>query len=156
MMGGEMMSRHDEVHTPGSGQGPDTYNNLLATMGYYAEATFVLTGEDRIPNACIVPKNPFSIADGGWGALELAARFGAVSLDSSVLQDIGVGLGRNGGQNSNRAESWTFGVNWWPIQNAKFSVNYIGEYYGSDGVQLSTAHHGSHVNGVLARFQVDF
>jgi phosphate-selective porin len=161
MMRGEMMTRHDEVHKPGSAQGPDTYNNLLATVGYYAEATFVLTGEDRIPNARIVPKNPFSLADGGWGAVEVGGRFGAVSLDSNVLQDIlgvaGAGsLGRNGGANSNRAQSWTFGVNWWPVQNVKFCVDYVGEYYGSDGVALATGHHGSHVNGMLARFQVDF
>jgi phosphate-selective porin OprO/OprP len=156
MMRGEAMTRHDEVHKPGSGGGPDTYNNLLATVGYYGEATFVLTGEDRIPNARIVPKNPFSISDGGWGALEVGARFGAVSLDSGVLQDIGVGLGRTGGNNSNRAESWTFGFNWWPVQNVKFCVDYVGEYYGSDGVLLATGHHGSHVNGMLARFQVDF
>jgi phosphate-selective porin len=156
MMRGEFMTRHDEVHKPGSNQGPDTYNNLLATVGYYAEATFVITGEDRIPNARIVPKNPFSLADGGWGAVELGARFGAVSLDEGVLRDIGVGLGRTGGANSNRAQSWTLGANWWLVQNVKICVDYIGEYYGSDGVQLSQTHHGSHVNGMLARFQVDF
>ncbi len=156
MIRGELMSRHDEVHKPGSNQGPDTYNNLLATMGYYTEAAFVLTGEDRLPNARLQPRTPFSLADGGWGAFELAARFGAVSLDPDVLRDIGVALGRNGGANSNRAESWTFGVNWWPVANVRMSVDYVGEYYGSDGVQLSPLHHGSHVNGMLARFQVDF
>jgi len=156
MIRGEVMSRHDEVHKPGSNQGPDTYNNLLATMGYYTEAAFVLTVEDRLPNARLQPKTPFSISEGGWGAVELAARFGAVSLDHNVLEDIGVVLGRNGGANSNRAQSWTMGVNWWPVANVRFSVDYIGEYYGSDGVQLSPLHHGSHVNGMLARFQVDF
>lgn len=33
--------------------------------------------------------------------------------------------------------------------------NCIGENYHS-GVQLSGVHHGSHVNGVLFRAQVDF
>jgi phosphate-selective porin len=154
MIRGEFMTRHDEVLKPGAGAA--VYDNLLATVGYYGEATFVLTGEDRIPNARIVPKNPFSIADGGFGALELAGRLGAVRLDNGVLTDIGVGLGRNGGNNSNYARSWTFGANWWPVQNVKFCVDYVGEYYGSDGVLLATGHHGTHVNGMLAHFQVDF
>jgi phosphate-selective porin len=154
MMRGEMMQRHDEVHRPGAGVAVN--ENLLATTGYYGEATFVITGEERIPNARIVPKNPFSIADGGWGALEVGARFGAVSLDPDVLRYIGVVLGRNGGANSNRAESWTFGFNWWPVQNVKFCIDYVGEYYGSDGSALATGRQRSHANGVLARFQVDF
>jgi phosphate-selective porin OprO/OprP len=155
MLRGEVMGRHDEVVKPATG-GPFTYNNLLSTMGYYGEVSFVVTGEDRVPNARIVPRNPFSLKDGGMGALELAARFGAVSMDSAVLQDLGVGLGRAGGANSNRAESFTFGANWWPVQNVKLSLNYIAEYYGSDGVQLSPNHHGSHMNGMVAHFQVDF
>lgn len=156
MLRGEVLSRHDEVHKPGSAQGSDTYNNLLSTLGYYVESSFVLTGEDRIPNARIVPKNPFSLSEGGWGAVELAARFGAVSLDENVLRDIGVGLGRNGGANSNRAQSWTVGVNWWMVPNVRFMVDYMGEYYGSDGVQFSPLKHGSHMHGMLARFQIDF
>ena len=39
--------------------------------------------------------------------------------------------------------------------NVRFGLNYVGENYYS-GVQLSGTHRGSHVNGVLARFQVDF
>jgi phosphate-selective porin OprO/OprP len=155
MVRGEAMTRHDEVVKPGN-NGPFTYNNLLETIGYYGEVTFVVTGEDRIPNARIVPKNPFSLADGGMGALELAGRVGAARLDDGVLTDIGVVLGRNGGPNSNYARSVTLGMNWWPVQNVKFAVNYVGEYYGSDGVQLSPLHHGSHMNGMLAHFQIDF
>lgn len=154
MMRGELMQRHDEVHRPGAGVAVN--ENLLRTVGYYTEASFVLTGEDRLPNARIQPRNPFSLSEGGWGAFEVAGRFGAVSLDADTLRYIGVALGRNGGANSNRAQSWTFGMNWWPVANVRMSVDYVGEYYGSDGVTVATAHHVSHVNGVLARFQVDF
>lgn len=145
MVRGEIMSRVDEVVIPG------TYNNLLKTMGYYGEAAFVVTGEDRLPNARIVPKNPFNLKNGTFGALELAARFGAVSLDREVLTD----LTTNFAANSNRVSSFTLGFNWWLVQNVKISMDYIGENY-YQGVQLSTLHHGSHANGVLAHFQVDF
>jgi phosphate-selective porin OprO/OprP len=153
---GEVMNRHDEVNKPGSGASP-SYDNLLATMGYYGEITYVLTGEDRIPNARIVPKHPFSLSDGGWGAVEVGVRFGAVSLNRGVLQDIGVNTAPSvpGPANSNRASSFTFGVNWWLTQNVKICLDYVGENY-YQGTQMTPLHHGSHANGILARFQIDF
>src|SRR5436190_16067103 len=51
MVRGEMMQRHDEYVIPAT-----VRNGLLATTGYYGEAVFVVTGEDRIPNARLVPK----------------------------------------------------------------------------------------------------
>src|SRR5436190_1531658 len=51
MIRGEMMQRRDEYVIPGAGK-----NGLLAISGYYAEAAFMVTGEDRIPNARLVPK----------------------------------------------------------------------------------------------------
>jgi phosphate-selective porin len=146
MMRGEVSERHDEVFTAGG------KNNLLATAGYYGEVVYVLTGEDRIPNARLVPRTPFSLADGGFGAVEIAARVGTAAMDRKVLVDDGVNMAGN----SNRARSMTLGFNWWPVQNVKFSLDYIGEYYGSDGTLLSTGQQRSHSNGMLARFQVDF
>jgi len=147
MMRGEVAERHDEVFNA-------TKNGLLAIPGYYGEVTFVVTGEDRIPNARIVPRNPFSIADGGWGALELAGRIGTVSLDRKTLIDYG-GVVGPGTINSNRAQSYTFGLNWWLVQNVKICLDYIGENYFSDIAQSAT-HSGSHAHGMLAHFQVDF
>jgi phosphate-selective porin OprO/OprP len=145
MVRGELMSRHDEVSIGG------TNEKLLETLGYYTEASFVVTGEDRLPNARIVPKEPFSLKNGTFGALEIAARYGTVSLDRGVLTDLTTDFNLN----SNRVSSITLGANWWPSQNVKIAVNYIGEDY-HQGVQLSTAHHGSHAHGVLAHFQIDF
>lgn len=149
MIRGEMMSRTDElIDTAGGNAGQ---HSLLRVMGYYIEGSFLLTGEDAIPNGRVVPKRPFNIGEGHFGAVELAARFGAVSLNRDTLTD----LGTNFAANSNRASSITIGVNWWPVQNVRFGLDYIGENY-YQGVQLSPGHHGSHVNGMLARFQVDF
>jgi phosphate-selective porin len=78
-------------------------------------------------------------------------RFGCVSMDRSVLAE----LGSNFALNSNRASSITLGFWWWPIPNVRFGMDYVGENYYR-GVQLSDGHHGSHVNGILARAQVDF
>ena len=147
MFRGEVAERHDEIFTA-------TKNNLLAIPGYYGTVSFVLTGEDRLPNARIVPRNPFSLADGGWGALELAARVGAVSLDRKTITDDGGNVAAGSG-NSNRAQSYTFGFNWWPIQNVKICMDYIGENYFQD-IALASNHSASHAHGMLMHFQVDF
>jgi phosphate-selective porin OprO and OprP len=150
MIRGEFMTRNDElIDLAGVGTGQ---HSLLRTVGYYVEGSVLLTGEDEAPNGRVIPKHPFNIKEGTWGAFELVGRFGAVSMDRSVLEDLGSTFP---GANSNRVSSITVGFWWWPIQNVRFGLNYIGENYYS-GVQLSGTHHGSHVNGVLARFQVDF
>jgi len=146
MLRGEALSRTDEFSITATGR-----HDLLRIMGYYGTATVVLTGEDKTPNTRLVPLHPFSIKEGGWGAVELVARFAAVSLSRDDLADMGVDLT----QNTNRVSSITFGANWWTTPNVRFSLDYIGENY-YQGVQLSGGHHGSHLHGVLARFQVDF
>ena len=57
--------------------------------------------------------------------------------------------------NQTHTTEYTLGVNWWLIANAKICMDYVSEYY-SNGVQLSASHHGTHMNGVLMRFQIDF
>jgi len=144
---GELMSRHDEYVIPANDK-----NGLLETIGYYAEASYVITGEERTPNARIVPLHPFNLNDGGWGAVEVAARYGTVNIDRHTVADV---FGVNMAANSNRVSDLTLGVNWWMIPNAKICMDYVSEYY-SNGVQLSASHHGSHMNGFLMRVQVDF
>jgi phosphate-selective porin len=146
MVRGEVMGRTDELVVTATGS-----HSLLVVLGYYVEGSFMLTGEDEIPNGRVVPKRPFNIGEGQFGAFEIVGRFGAASLNRDTLTDLGANLVAN----SNRASSITIGFNWWPVQNVRFGLDYIGENY-YQGVQLSPGHHGSHVNGILARFQVDF
>jgi len=143
---GELMERTDEFSINATGQ-----HGLLRTIGYHATAAVVLTGENKVPNTRLTPLHPLNFSEGTWGAFELIARYAGASLSHAELTDMAVDFT----QNSNRVRSLTLGFNWWPSQNTRFSVDYISESY-FQGVQLSAAHHGSHLNGVLARFQVDF
>jgi phosphate-selective porin OprO/OprP len=146
MVRGEVMERTDEYSVNATGA-----HDLLRTIGYYAVATVVLTGEKKLPNTRLAPLHPLNFNEGTWGAVELVARFANVSLSRSELTEMAVDFT----QNSNRVSEITLGANWWPSANTRFSVDYISEDY-HQGVQLSAGHHGSHLNGVLARFQVDF
>lgn len=92
----------------------------LTFDGYYVQAAYLLTGEHRpyrhdsgrFENP--KPKNPFKLkGEGkGWGAWEVAARYGAVDLNDGPIR---------GGEHT----SLTLGVNWFLNQNVKIAANYI-------------------------------
>jgi phosphate-selective porin OprO/OprP len=146
MIRGEVMGRSDEFVIAATGR-----HDLLQTLGYWACATMVLTGEKKLPNTRLVPLHPLNIKEGTWGAVELIAKVANVSLSESELVAMGVDLT----QNTNRVSAITLGVNWWTTQNTRFSLNYVGENY-HQGFQATGTVHRSHLNGLLARFQVDF
>lgn len=93
-------------------------NTDLDFRGGYLLASYVLTGESRGYNVAkgvpgrLKPKNDFSLKDGTFGALELAARYTTLDLtDEDIL----------GGE----LRSTTFGINWYPTSRTKFSANYV-------------------------------
>jgi phosphate-selective porin OprO/OprP len=59
--------------------------------GAYGEVSWVFTGEPHTYNPQagsyrrVLPKRPFSLKDGGWGAWEIAFRFSYVDLDSDYV-----------------------------------------------------------------------
>lgn len=89
--------------------------------GYYAFASWVLTGESR----------PYSDGNVGnvvpsrdWGAWELAARYSSVDLNNgSVL----------GGQE----HDWTAGLNWYLGKHLKFQANYVRAFSDRKGLVLN-------------------
>ena len=58
-----------------------------------------------------MPAENFNPAIGSWGAIELGARFSTVNLNDDRVQ---------GG----RQNVWTAGVNWYPTEPLRFSLEY--------------------------------
>lgn len=94
-----------------AGQDPD-FN------GGYAQLAWTVTGESRSYKAAkgafggIKPARPFDPSNGGYGALELAARYSHLDLNDSSI---------NGGEMNNV----TFGVNWYLNNYMRLMANYI-------------------------------
>ncbi len=90
---------------------PDAYLD-----GWYAYASWVLTGESRLYSAKrgvfegIKPRR--GVGDGGYGAWELGTRFSELDLGD---EDI------NGG----RQRLLTVGLNWYARANIRFMANYV-------------------------------
>ena len=96
--------------------------------GGYAEASYIITGEPRRYDPAVGaftrprPAEPFSLKDGHFGAVEVAARYSVVDLDSHVSRGIAASV--SGGVFGGRQQVYSAGVNWYPMQNLRFMLDY--------------------------------
>lgn len=134
------------VHGPFSLQGELTKTFVDSSfgddpnfMGYYAQASYFLTGEHRPYNRSngafdrVRPNSDFG--GGGSGAVQLAARYSNIDLDDSDID-------------GNEQENITVGANWYLNKNTRFMVNYVHTHLDSPV--------GEDADFLLFRFQIDF
>jgi len=105
--------RGEAVYIGNDGPG-DTRNDFYA---YYGEVSYFVTGEQREYNGKrgtylgVTPNNELFGEGGGYGAIELAARFSEIDLDSGQVQ---------GG----KLNTITGGVNWYFYKHVRLMANY--------------------------------
>ncbi len=104
----------------------------LNFYGWYAEASWALTGEQRRYDPersgyfAIQPANPLSLNGSGWGALELAVRYSYVDLNShAVPGQVTQGVGGTGGVFGGTQRIYTLGLNWYPNNNIRFMLDFM-------------------------------
>ena len=106
--------------------------------GYYAYASWFLTGESRNYQAdkgvfdIITPRRNFNLANGGPGAWEVAMRFSAMDLADGEIA---------GG----RMQDLTFGLNWYPNPFLRLMANYV---------DVLNVHGGTHSGGKPDAFEM--
>jgi len=122
--------------------------------GGYAEAAYVLTGETHTYNSAtaayngIKPAHPFSFADGGWGAWEIAGRISEMNLNDQLASAAGIAGGRQ--------IIYTAGLNWYVNNNVRFMLNYLHGDISKQASSTSTTDAGSKFDAVAMRTQVAF
>ena len=78
----------------------------FSAHGGYIEMSYLLTGENKIRNQPVKPKNDFQFHQPGWGAFEIAVRYDTISLDSRALKK---GLA----QGASFVNGGAIGLNWY-------------------------------------------
>lgn len=122
--------------------------------GGYAEASYVLTGEQHKYNASsaaysgIVPNRPMSIVSGDWGAWEIAGRVSQMNLNDQLATAAGIAGGKQ--------TVYTAGLNWYVNRNVRFMFNYLHGDITKQASSTSTANTGSAFDAVAVRTQVAF
>ena len=138
----EYVTMNREIVT---GAGTDDFD----TDALYFQVTYLLTGETKPLENRVVPKEPFSISKGGWGAWELAFRF--ATLDASDADGTGV----VGAAANQEITEMTLGVNWWMTQNVRLMLNFEMFKFDEDVPQAG----GDPIddqNVFYTRLQIDF
>jgi len=155
---GELMQRRDEfLITSAANAGED---HFLATRAYYAQVTYIVTGEEKIPDARISPAHNFEPSVGGWGAVELGVRYSGVAVDRHRLNDLNPAGNIIAAGNSNHVSVLTVGANWWLTKNVRWAFNWVHEHYAEGVTFLDTSPTGSshrvNLGGLLTQVQIDF
>jgi phosphate-selective porin OprO/OprP len=115
--------------------------------GFYFYGSYFLTGEHRNYGKRsgtffrLQPKQNFRPRQGGWGALELGARFSFIDLNDGAIR---------GGKEAN----FTAGLNWYFTRNTRFMFNYVRAYIKDR--RTPPAVDSGHAHIFQARFQIEF
>ncbi len=126
-----------------------TTTNRIPVNAYYVSLTALLTGEKKTLEDRVVPADPFDL-EGGWGAVELAARWAALRADNDVL-----GLGASASPNANAVHVISAGVNWYLTRNFRITPDFVYEKYNRD-IGFANGIRERTFKGFLLRFQIDF
>jgi phosphate-selective porin OprO/OprP len=138
--------------------------------GWYAQGSWVLTGEPRRYNMAAGawqnprPYSPFT-GSGGIGAWELAVRYSDMDLnhDEGVFGLAAPADGVRGGEQ----QIWTVGLNWYPNANLKFALDYMhievdrlnpggGAFGAAPSTPPAGVHIGQDLNVLALRSQFGF
>lgn len=87
-------------------------------------SSYVLTGEEISYRGLSKIAQPFEVGGPGWGAFEVAARYGELEVDDAVFEGGAAARFANPDAQSEKASSWGLGVNWHLNTNVKLALNY--------------------------------
>ncbi len=135
-LSGEILLREDEI--AGSG-----IEEQLPIRAWYGSATWLVTGEEKVPGRLVSPAGP-------WGALELALRAAGASIGDEI-ERVGAPLAGR----TDRVRTWTAGLNWYPDGNARFSANLVRENYEGE-IDFGGGRRERALTGIVLRAQVSF
>ena len=108
-------------------------------------ASYYLTGESNVFGVLPTVNHPFRIGGGGWGAFQLAARFGQINLDDNAFPYFATK------GSAQAATSWSVALNWYLNHNVKCIFEYDQTTFtgGSTSFGAVTAHDEMALQGRL-------
>ncbi len=132
--------------TVGSGDAAEDRSAKENSDGWFAQASWVITGEDA-SYKMVTPINNFDPFNGRWGAFEIAGRVSNVSLDDDAI-DARLATG------TDEAWAYTAGLNWYFNRAFKIQFNY--ERTDFDGTVAFSGKDRRHEDVLLTRFAIAF
>lgn len=124
----------------------------LQNTAWEVTAGWVLTGEDASYNG-VTPRHPFDPRNGGWGALQLVARYADLTVDGKAFADGFASSARN----ADRARVWSVGLDWYLNRNIRANLSFSHTVFdGFTGVAAPGVVPAQDENVLFSRLQLAF
>jgi phosphate-selective porin OprO/OprP len=127
-----------------------TFGDTLTHSAWQAQLAWFVTGEDQAFRG-FTPGSTFQPAKSGWGAFELVARFHELDIDDDTFTR-GPDSFANPQTAVSKATAYGIGVNWYPWNTVKLSLNYEQTEFEGGGLTGDR----SDERALLSRFAVNF
>jgi phosphate-selective porin OprO and OprP len=115
--------------------------------------SWILTGEDASFKGGVTPRKRFNPAEGGWGAVQLVARYAELDIDDAAFP-----LFSTPSSSASSASEWSVGLNWYLNKNVLVKVSFSHTDFngggGSGGVPASVTRQDENV--LFTRVQLSF
>jgi phosphate-selective porin OprO and OprP len=145
---GEYIISSQEVKSAATAKTEQFSNNA-----WELEATYFLTGENNSFRSSsrntLRPLHPLDFSGNSWGAFEVVARVGQLTLDRAIFPSYATAL------SAQQATSWGVGLNWYFNSNVRFYLDYEStRFHGGSTLPNSLTANGEDV--LLGRVQFSF
>ncbi|MCI0348452.1 MAG: OprO/OprP family phosphate-selective porin, partial [Acidobacteriales bacterium] len=120
----------------------------IENSAWQVAISYVLTGE-KASYRGVTPAKNFNPASGGWGAFEVAARYGELDIDNDAFP-----VFANPAVSATKARSAGVGLNWYLNRNVKAVVNY--NWSGFDGPVAAPNIASKDEHAIFTRVQLNF
>jgi phosphate-selective porin OprO and OprP len=99
-------------------------NAYFLNKGWDVVGSWYLTGEQNVFGVLPTVEHPFRFDGSGWGAWQLAARIGQLSLDGDSFENYTKGASFAAPGSAQGATSWSVALNWYLNHNVKCIFEY--------------------------------
>jgi phosphate-selective porin OprO and OprP len=105
----------------------------LRNTAWEISGGWVLTGEDASYNG-VTPRHSFDPRNGGWGALQLVARYAELNVDSAAFPNFASAT-----TSASAAQAWSLGLNWYLNKNIRVNGSYSHTTFTGGGAASATS-----------------
>jgi phosphate-selective porin OprO/OprP len=111
-----------------------TNSRKISNSAWGLTATYLLTGEDATSRG-VVPRKPFRLKEGTWGAFELVGRISELDVDDDVFEGSAALRLADPGTQASKATDYGIGLNWYLSRSYRLMFNYEQTSFdgGADG-----------------------
>ena len=124
----------------------------LENSAWQVSVQWVLTGEDASFTG-LTPRRPFDPRHGGWGALQLLARYAELEVDRAAFPTFA-----DPAAAARSAAAWSVGLDWWLNANMRVMTSFSHTTFDGGGTGASAVGLVTHQpeNVVFTRVQIAF